>query len=36
MSSGDAAMGRRAELPHADDDLRMLERTWADPRGAYE
>jgi cytochrome c oxidase subunit 1 len=23
------------ELPHADDDLRMLEKTWADRKGAY-
>src|SRR3954469_12954399 len=28
-------MSRPRELPHADDDFRMLERTWADPQGAY-
>ena len=25
----------RRELPHADDDLRMLEETWAEPRGLF-
>src|SRR4051812_6249292 len=32
---GDTEMKRPRELPHAADDLAMLEDTWAEPRGAF-